>query len=79
MPVSGNTGIAPLTCSFYLPRAHALVQVFAGPCAAAAIDGVASRSEGSSHRAPVPSSVDHSADHKLRMPLVVPPMRKKNR
>lgn len=55
------------------------VQVFARPRWVAAIDGDANRSEASSHRAPVPSSVDDSADHGLRVPLVVPPMRKKNR
>jgi hypothetical protein len=65
MPVSGNTRIAPVTCSS-LPRPHALVQVFAGPRAGAAIDGVAVRVARPTHREPVPSSVDDGADHELQ-------------
>jgi hypothetical protein len=82
-PSGGGGEICPLAATLelpaellFLPRAHALVQVSAGPVASTAVDGDASRSEGSSHREPVPSSVDDSADHGVRMPLVVPSMRK---
>lgn len=67
MPVSGNTRIAPLTCSF-LARDDAFVQVLASPVAAAAIDCGSSRSARSPHQAPVPSSVDDSAKHERSMP-----------
>ncbi len=60
MPVSGNTGIAPLTCSFYLaqPRSNSAWRVHDGP---SAVNGAAESLACASHRAAIAEFGDDPA------------------